>query len=127
MSFVSCGSKDEPEAKVPFKVVSTTPPDGAIGVSLNTVVKIVFSKKIVFDAKCFGYYAIMGNKDLLWSISYDNDKTVSITFSGRGLVKNDDVYIGMSNLKSVDDDVLQSYSECGTLEDYKSFHFYTVK
>ena len=100
VSFVSCGSKDEPEVIVPFSLISTTPPDGATSVPLNTVIKFVFSEKIAFDAKCFTYEGLNGIDGLLWSVDYDNDKTVTITFGGRGLLKNDDIWIGVWGLKS---------------------------
>lgn len=102
VSFVSCGSKDEPEVKVPFKVVSTNPAYGATSVPQNTVVKIVFSKKIAFNAK----YFIEFSEGYPMSVSYDNDKTVSITFTGSGLPKKADVWIAIDGLKSADGEAL---------------------
>ncbi len=102
VSFVSCGKKDEPEVKVPFKVVSTNPAYGAKNVPLNTVIKFVFSKKIVFDPKCFNN----GGTGLSFSASYDNDKTVSITAELSKYPNYPDVWIAIDGLKSVDGELL---------------------
>ena len=119
VSFVSCGSKDEPEVKVPFTIISTNPAYGATGVPQNTVVKIVFSKKIAFDAKCF-YEMFMAYP---MSVSYDNDKTVSITFTGSGLPKGAVAWIEIRGLKSADGEALIFDKPQGEAQPYYGLYF----